>query len=37
LRWLQVVKENKIVLFMKGNKDFPLCGFSGPCGSRLGD
>lgn len=28
LPWLQVVKENKIVLFMKGNKDFPQCGFS---------
>jgi Grx4 family monothiol glutaredoxin len=25
---LQVVKENKIILFMKGNKDFPQCGFS---------
>uniref|UniRef100_A0A7S0HSA2 Glutaredoxin domain-containing protein n=1 Tax=Hanusia phi TaxID=3032 RepID=A0A7S0HSA2_9CRYP len=24
----KVVKENKIVLFMKGNKDFPQCGFS---------
>ena len=29
--WLspaKVVKENKIILFMKGNKDFPQCGFS---------
>ena len=24
----KVVKENKIILFMKGNKDFPQCGFS---------
>ena len=24
----QVVKDNKIVLFMKGNPDFPQCGFS---------
>ncbi|MDR2007814.1 MAG: Grx4 family monothiol glutaredoxin [Alphaproteobacteria bacterium] len=23
-----LIKENKIVLFMKGNKDMPLCGFS---------
>jgi monothiol glutaredoxin len=22
------VKKNKVVLFMKGNKDFPQCGFS---------
>ncbi len=24
----QIVEENKIVLFMKGNPDFPQCGFS---------
>ena len=24
----QVVEDNKIVLFMKGNPDFPQCGFS---------
>eukprot|EP00288_Rhodomonas_lens_P019059 CAMPEP_0177716370 /NCGR_PEP_ID=MMETSP0484_2-20121128/14477_1 /TAXON_ID=354590 /ORGANISM="Rhodomonas lens, Strain RHODO" /LENGTH=179 /DNA_ID=CAMNT_0019228403 /DNA_START=12 /DNA_END=551 /DNA_ORIENTATION=- len=24
----KVVKDNKIVLFMKGNQDFPQCGFS---------
>ncbi|MDR0484057.1 MAG: Grx4 family monothiol glutaredoxin [Alphaproteobacteria bacterium] len=23
-----LIKENSIVLFMKGNKDMPLCGFS---------
>ena len=23
------VKENDVVLFMKGNRDFPQCGFSG--------
>jgi hypothetical protein len=26
--YFQVVKDNKIILFMKGNKDFPQCGFS---------
>lgn len=25
----ELVKNNKIVLFMKGTKDFPQCGFSG--------
>jgi monothiol glutaredoxin len=25
----QLVKGNKVVLFMKGNKSFPQCGFSG--------
>jgi monothiol glutaredoxin len=25
----QLVKSNKVVLFMKGNKSFPQCGFSG--------
>ncbi|MEN9945738.1 MAG: hypothetical protein RLZZ293_124 [Pseudomonadota bacterium] len=25
----QLVSENKIVLFMKGNAKFPMCGFSG--------
>ena len=35
LRRLQLVRENIIVLSMKGSKDFPLCGFSGPCVSRL--
>ena len=24
----KVVKENKIIVFMKGTKDFPQCGFS---------
>lgn len=28
--WIdQQVKTNDVVLFMKGNKDFPQCGFSG--------
>lgn len=28
--WIdQQVKSNDVVLFMKGNKDFPQCGFSG--------
>ncbi len=25
----QLVKDNDIVLFMKGNANFPMCGFSG--------
>jgi monothiol glutaredoxin len=25
----QLVKDNKVVLFMKGNANFPQCGFSG--------
>ncbi len=25
----QLVESNKVVLFMKGNAKFPLCGFSG--------
>ena len=25
----QIVSQNRIVLFMKGTKDFPVCGFSG--------
>ncbi|WP_291139253.1 glutaredoxin domain-containing protein, partial [Hydrogenophaga sp.] len=25
----QLVKANDIVLFMKGNASFPMCGFSG--------
>jgi monothiol glutaredoxin len=25
----QIVDENQVVLFMKGNAQFPLCGFSG--------
>lgn len=25
----QLVSENKVVLFMKGNAKFPMCGFSG--------
>ena len=25
----QLVKNNKVVLFMKGNAQFPMCGFSG--------
>lgn len=24
----KVIKENRIVLFMKGSRDFPMCGFS---------
>lgn len=29
-KWIdQLVKDNDVVLFMKGNKDFPQCGFSG--------
>ncbi len=24
----KVVKDNKIIVFMKGSKDFPQCGFS---------
>ncbi len=25
----KILKENKVVLFMKGEKDLPMCGFSG--------
>jgi monothiol glutaredoxin len=25
----QLVKDNKVMLFMKGNAQFPMCGFSG--------
>eukprot|EP00095_Tigriopus_kingsejongensis_P009650 maker-scaffold218_size252335-snap-gene-1.4 protein:Tk09650 transcript:maker-scaffold218_size252335-snap-gene-1.4-mRNA-1 annotation:"predicted protein" len=25
----QVINDNKVVLFMKGSPDFPMCGFSG--------
>jgi monothiol glutaredoxin len=25
----QLVKEHRVVLFMKGNAQFPMCGFSG--------
>ncbi|AOR68253.1 monothiol glutaredoxin, Grx4 family [Burkholderia stabilis] len=25
----QIVDENQVVLFMKGNAQFPMCGFSG--------
>lgn len=25
----KIIDENKVVLFMKGTKDFPQCGFSG--------
>lgn len=25
----QIVDENPVVLFMKGNAQFPMCGFSG--------
>lgn len=25
----QVVKDNRVVLFMKGDAQFPMCGFSG--------
>lgn len=39
---MQVIKDNKIILFMKGNKDFPQCGFSNTavqvlktCGARF--
>ena len=31
------VTENKIVLFMKGSKDFPMCGFSAAVVSILQD
>lgn len=25
----QMINDNKVMLFMKGNRDFPQCGFSG--------
>ena len=25
----KTISENKVVIYMKGNKDFPQCGFSG--------
>ncbi len=25
----KIIQENKVVLFMKGEKDLPMCGFSG--------
>ena len=28
-RFKQIVDENQVVLFMKGNAQFPMCGFSG--------
>jgi len=38
-----VIKENEIMLFMKGSPDFPQCGFSGravqileACGAKFG-
>lgn len=27
----QFIKEHKVILFMKGSKDFPQCGFSNTC------
>jgi len=32
----KIIDENKIVLFMKGTKDFPQCGFSGLVTKILG-
>jgi monothiol glutaredoxin len=35
--WIdQQVKNNDVVLFMKGTKDFPQCGFSGRVAQILG-
>lgn len=35
--WIdQQVKSNEVVLFMKGSKDFPQCGFSGRVAQILG-
>ena len=35
--WIdQQVKSNDVVLFMKGTKDFPQCGFSGRVAQILG-
>lgn len=33
----EIVKANKVVLFMKGNKSFPQCGFSSTVVQILGD
>jgi monothiol glutaredoxin len=32
----EMVKNNKVVLFMKGTKDFPHCGFSAKAVALLG-
>jgi monothiol glutaredoxin len=32
----KIIDENKVVLFMKGTKDFPQCGFSGLVTKILG-
>ena len=32
-----IVKGNKVVLFMKGNRSFPQCGFSSTVVQILGD
>ncbi|MEJ2123413.1 MAG: Grx4 family monothiol glutaredoxin [Alphaproteobacteria bacterium] len=35
--WIdELVKNNDVVLFMKGTKDFPQCGFSGRVAQVLG-
>jgi len=31
----ETIKQNPIVLFMKGDKDMPMCGFSGAVVARL--
>lgn len=31
----QLINDNKIMLFMKGSKDFPQCGFSGQVAAIL--
>lgn len=33
----QQLRENQVVLYIKGTKDFPLCGFSGRAVSILRD
>ncbi len=33
----QILNENKVVLFMKGTKDFPMCGFSNRATAILQD
>lgn len=32
----EILKENRVVLFMKGNKKFPMCGFSSAVVNILG-
>jgi monothiol glutaredoxin len=37
LEWIdEQIKNNDVVLFMKGTKDFPRCGFSGRVAQVLG-